>query len=104
MASPAGRWADWIIDRHFRFRFDTAGSAPGWAEDAEQMSGYLRRMPVSDDRGVRLPKVDTVWENLPEPHPHRYRAATDGPRTVIYRRLVPSPAATICRASPVYTP
>jgi Dolichyl-phosphate-mannose-protein mannosyltransferase len=80
--------ADWIIDRHFRFDPNGPGSAPGWAEDAERMSGYLRRVPVGDYRGVRIAEIDTVWENLPEPPLHRYRAPTDGPRLVIYRRHV----------------
>jgi hypothetical protein len=77
-----------FVDRHFRFDPNGPGSAPGWAEDAERMSAYLRRVPVGDYRGVRIAEIDTVWENLPEPPLHRYRAPTDGPRLVIYRRHV----------------
>jgi hypothetical protein len=80
--------ADWIIERHFRIDPNGPGSAPGWVEDAERMSGYLRRVPAGDYWGVRIPEVDTVWENIPEPPLHRYRAPTDGPRPVIYRRHV----------------
>ena len=80
--------ADWLIDRHFRIDPKGPGSAPGWVEDAERMSDYLRRVPGGEYRGFRIPEIDTTWENLPEPPLHRYRAPTDGPRLVIYRRQV----------------
>jgi hypothetical protein len=81
--------ADWIIDRFFRFRPDEPGSAPGWVEDAERMNGYLRQIPFARYSETRLPEVDTVWENLPEPSMHLYRAPLGGRRITIYRKVVP---------------
>ena len=88
---PRSGWptADWIIDRFFRFRADEAGSAPGWAEDAERMNGYLREIPFARYSETRLPEVDTAWKNLPEPGMHLYRAPTDGRRITIYRKVGP---------------
>jgi len=80
---------DWVVDRYFRFRPDEPGSAPGAAADAERMNRYLYQLEFARYREMRLPEVDTTWENLPEPSMHLYRAPTTGKRISIYRRVGP---------------
>ena len=80
---------DWIIDRFFRFGTNERGSSPGSAEDAERTHRYLREIPVTRYDETRLPVVDTVWENIPEPNMHIYRAPTDGRRITVHRKVLP---------------
>lgn len=76
---------DWIIRRYF-FRFGT--NSPGAEEDAERTIRYLRvEIPFRRYREIRLPVVDTIWENIPEPDSHVYRAPADGPGITIYRKV-----------------
>lgn len=75
---------DWIVPRFF-FRFRT--NAPGADADAERTGRYLRtEVPLRQYRETRLPTVDTIWENIPEPDRHVYRAPEDGPRITLYRK------------------
>lgn len=76
---------DWIVVRYF-FRFRSSG--PGDALDSERTLRYLRtEIPRERYREIRLPEVDTIWENIPEPDRHRFRAPADGPRVTLYQRI-----------------
>ncbi|MBI4172200.1 MAG: glycosyltransferase family 39 protein [Actinobacteria bacterium] len=78
---------DWIIRRHF-FRFRP--NSPGAEEDEERTIRYLRtEVPVGRYRESRLPVVDTIWENIPEPALHVYREPREGPRVTINRKVAP---------------
>ncbi len=78
---------DWIVLRHF-FRFHM--SAPAAAEDEARTARFLRaELSSGRYRAIELSAVDTVWENIPEPESHVYRALREGPRVTIYRKVLP---------------
>ena len=76
---------DWIVARYF-FRFRSSG--PGAQEDTERTLRYLRtEIPPERYRRVDLPVADTIWENIPEPDRHVFRAPTDRPPVTLYRKV-----------------
>jgi hypothetical protein len=76
---------DWIVVRYF-FRFLSSG--PGAREDAERTLRYLRtEIPPERYRRVDLPVADTIWENIPEPDHHVFRAPTGRPPVTLYRKV-----------------
>lgn len=78
---------DWIVPRFF-FRFRTNAGGAAALADAERTIRYLRtEIPLRRYREIRLPTVDTIWENIPEPDRHVYRAPAEGPRITIYRKV-----------------
>lgn len=75
---------DWIVVRYF-FRFRSSG--PGAREDAERTLRYLTtEIPAGRYRRVDLPVGDTIWENIPEPDRHVFRAPTSRPPVTLYRK------------------
>lgn len=77
---------EWIIERFF-FRFSP--TSPEAQEDFSRTLAYLREVPRHLYRSVSLPGVDTVWENIPEPEWHVFRAPREGPRVVVRRKIEP---------------
>ena len=79
---------DWIVARHFYpFRI----TAPGAGKKSEGTVRYLRtQIPLRLYRAIEIPYVDTIWENIPEPESHVYRAPRDGPRVTIYGKIEPA--------------
>lgn len=66
---------DWIIMRKNRI-----------SNLADPVRDYIKTFPISDYERIVLDCVDTSFENREEPHNHRYRTATQGPRVVIHRK------------------
>jgi hypothetical protein len=77
---------DWLVIRYFvTFRQD--GAPPRHHENRRLMHEYIGALPQRAYQAIELPVVDTIWENIPEPGHHTFRAPTDGPRVVIHRRI-----------------
>jgi hypothetical protein len=77
----------WVIVRYFvRFRPDGA-APPEHHEDYRRTLRYVAELPREMYRAIELPVVDTIWENIPEPGHHVFRAPREGPHVVIYRRI-----------------
>jgi hypothetical protein len=51
------------------------------------MKAYIAALPRHQYRPTELPAVDTIWENIPEPGHHTFRAPGQGPRVVVHRRV-----------------
>jgi 4-amino-4-deoxy-L-arabinose transferase-like glycosyltransferase len=76
---------DWVVVRYF-FRFRSSG--PGAREDAERTLRFLRaEIRPGRYRRVDLPVADTIWENIPEPDRHVFRAPTNRPPVTLYRKV-----------------
>ena len=80
---------EWLITRSFRIRTDEPGSAPGAAEDAQRTLHYLAAIPRARYGEIRLADVERMWESIPEPSVHLYRAPVTGPPVSVYRRIEP---------------
>lgn len=78
---------DWIVARYF---YPFRNTPPGAEKNAEATVRYLRtEIPLRRYRAIELPYVDTIWENIPEPNYHVYRAPLGGPRVTIYEKIDP---------------
>ena len=81
---PAPRW---VIFRYF-FRFRP--SALGAREDEERTLQYLKsEVTLPRYRTLTLPVTDTIWENIPEPERHVFRARANGPPVTVYEKTLP---------------
>ncbi len=77
---------DWVVIRYFvSFRPD--GAPPQHHENRRLMHEYIDALPWRTYQATELPVVDTIWENIPEPGFHTFRAPRDGPRVIIHQRI-----------------
>ena len=59
-----------------------------WVLAAAVSLRYLRsEIPPERYRRVDLPVADTIWEKIPEPDPHVFRAPANRPPVTLYREV-----------------
>lgn len=71
---------DWIIMRRYRI-----------SNLSDRVRDHIETFLVPDYEPIVLDCVDTSFENREEPHNHRYRTVTNGPKVVIYRKKPKAP-------------
>jgi Dolichyl-phosphate-mannose-protein mannosyltransferase len=78
---------EWVVVRYF---YQFIRYAPGGKEDGERLARYLKSEVTQPRyRIVDLAVADTVWENIPEPDHHYYRAPRQWTNVRLYEKVRP---------------